>query len=319
MCQTGSPDVVTASISPSFAISSVKSTPVLPALLAPFTDIYDFKFLNKSGSTPERLAMMTAELPPFSTTQTLRLLVSNDASSPSYWSSVWQRESDPNGWFSTPSFGMAANGSRFITASHHQVFADVEYLYDARVVTGATDTTVGIKKLPAITGSLKVGATLTVSAPTFVGLPAGASLSFEWLRDGESVSTGRSYALTQEDAGTTLSVTVTATADTSYPIAVSSVTTATVKGGVLTVPTVTISGTAAVGSELQAQTSGSFTAGMSVSYTWKRGARVVGNLSSYIASSADVGKSLTLTARFSRNGFTAKTVTVTSAVVVAAD
>ncbi|MEN9752145.1 MAG: hypothetical protein RLZZ600_1192, partial [Actinomycetota bacterium] len=301
-CLTNHIDVVTASISNKLVISGVKATIVSPPYYDELTDVTQLSFIAQSGSAPERLALVVLN----NMTQTMDLLIANDASAPSFWSIVWTRQAADAGWLDPYSAAFASDGSRFIVASQSQFFNGVSYIYDARVVVDNTQTTVGVKKLPAISGSLKVGNILSASKGTFLGLPAGATYEYNWLRDGIFVATGRTYALTQEDAGSTIQVMVRVSTSSSYQVTVISAESAIVKGGVLTVPTVTISGTAAVGSELQAQTSGSSTPGVSVSYTWKRGSSTVGELSSYTPTNADAGKSLTLVARFYKNGFTDK-------------
>ncbi|MET0449456.1 MAG: ExeM/NucH family extracellular endonuclease [Aeromicrobium sp.] len=73
---------------------------------------------------------------------------------------------------------------------------------------------------PAISGSGTVGAKLTVSAGTWsVESP---SLAYQWNRNGEAIegATGTSYRLTAADAGSAITVTVTATADGSSPAVV---------------------------------------------------------------------------------------------------
>ncbi|WP_051274412.1 hypothetical protein [Cellulomonas sp. URHD0024] len=79
---------------------------------------------------------------------------------------------------------------------------------------------------PTVTGTAKVGQTLTTSAGTWS--PTGPTLTYQWLRGGAPISgaTGRSYVLTSASKGASVSVKVTAT-KVGYTTA--SVTTAAVK------------------------------------------------------------------------------------------
>ncbi len=64
---------------------------------------------------------------------------------------------------------------------------------------------------PAITGTAKVGSTLTANPGTWG--PAPVSLSYQWLRDGSPIqgATASTYSTTQADAGKAVSVRVTGT------------------------------------------------------------------------------------------------------------
>ncbi|KQR91674.1 MAG: S8 family serine peptidase [Microbacterium ginsengisoli] len=68
---------------------------------------------------------------------------------------------------------------------------------------------------PTVTGTPKVGSTLTATGGTWN--PADVTLAYQWLRDGSPIdgATGTTYKVTKADAGTTLSVRVTATAASS--------------------------------------------------------------------------------------------------------
>ena len=65
---------------------------------------------------------------------------------------------------------------------------------------------------PTISGDPRVGKKLTASPGTWE--PADVSVAYQWLRDGQPIdgATGETYRVTKADAGTTLSVRVTATA-----------------------------------------------------------------------------------------------------------
>jgi surface antigen len=68
--------------------------------------------------------------------------------------------------------------------------------------------TIQSQKAPAVTGSLRVGSTLSVSAGTLA--PAGTTVTYQWLRDGkvQSGATGRTRKIPAGDRGHKLSVQV---------------------------------------------------------------------------------------------------------------
>jgi hypothetical protein len=68
---------------------------------------------------------------------------------------------------------------------------------------------------PKITGTLKVGKTLTAVTGTW---PAGSELSYEWRRGAVSVGTDATYLLTSADKGKTLTVRVTGTSEGYAPL-----------------------------------------------------------------------------------------------------
>lgn len=102
----------------------------------------------------------------------------------------------------------------------------------------ATFTTAPI---PTISGTTKVGSTLTAQPGAWK--PSGAAFSYQWLRAGSAIggATGASYTLAAEDAGKTVSVQVTATKLGVSPRSQTSKSTAKVAAGTLapTTPTTT--------------------------------------------------------------------------------
>lgn len=107
--------------------------------------------------------------------------------------------------------------------------------YTTKTVSSAPGGSVGagtivLSQTPTITGTPKVGQTLTATATS---LTAGVTLAYQWLRNGSVISgaTGTTYVVQEADAGTNVSVTVAAAA-TGY--ANGSFTSATIK--ILTPP-----------------------------------------------------------------------------------
>ncbi|WP_345508666.1 carboxypeptidase regulatory-like domain-containing protein, partial [Terrabacter aeriphilus] len=99
---------------------------------------------------------------------------------------------------------------------------------------------------PTVTGTARVGSTLTATAATWS--PAPVTLTYQWYRSGVAVSgaTGSTYALAAADLGKAMTVRVTGSRSTYASTSKTSAATAAVAAGVLTAPTPTISGTKAV-------------------------------------------------------------------------
>ncbi len=86
--------------------------------------------------------------------------------------------------------------------------------FASRTATSASTSAVGTGRMtlssgPRISGSPAVGTVLSVSPGTFA--PAGASVRYQWLRDGKALSgaTGRTRKVSRGDVGRRLSATVT--------------------------------------------------------------------------------------------------------------
>jgi hypothetical protein len=155
--------------------------------------------------------------------------------------------------------------------------AAVAALLVGAVVVGAADAAApGNTTPPAISGTAKVGSTLTVSNGTWTGSPT--SYTYQWQRCSSSTCTNiagetkKTYAVTSTDAGHTLRAVVTATNDDGLSTANSNKTA--VVPAASGAPTVTgrptISGDAIVGESLTAskgQWNGSPT---SFGYQWLR-------------------------------------------------
>jgi hypothetical protein len=134
---------------------------------------------------------------------------------------------------------------------------------------------------PVISGTEKVGSTLTADAGTWA--PTGVALSYQWKADGTAVGTdSASYVLTGADAGATITVTVTGTKAGYNTASGTSFGTGDIADGDLSVGTVTITGTAQVGETVTANP-GTWGPGMvGLTYQW-----YVGDLSSPIPGATD--------------------------------
>ncbi|QHC60230.1 hypothetical protein [Rathayibacter sp. VKM Ac-2760] len=159
---------------------------------------------------------------------------------------------------------------------------------------------------PTITGTTKVGSTLTANAGTW---DAGTTLSYQWKKNGGtflSGATAKTYVLKASDAGATITVSVTSTKPGYSPATKTSATTAIVTGGVLTGATPTITGTAKVGQTLTAVPGTWTPAPVTLSYQWKRGGTAISGATSatYKTVAADAGKAVTVTVTGTKSGYT---------------
>jgi len=191
----------------------------------------------------------------------------------------------------------------------------------ATVAVGAGAFTV--TPTPVIYGTTQVGKTLTSVSDSW---EQDASFGYVWKRiDSTTVSTtvgtGPTYVVKASDSGKKLMVTVTATLDGYTTVSRSSVQTTAVVAGVFTIaPVPTISGVTTCGETVTA-VAGSWNAGATLSYVWKRSGVVIplSTASRYTEVAADIGKTLTVTVTATRSGFTTLSQTsVATAVVVGA-
>ncbi|WP_457973931.1 beta strand repeat-containing protein [Arthrobacter sp. D1-17] len=160
--------------------------------------------------------------------------------------------------------------------------------------------------VPTITGTAAVGSTLTADPGTWE--PAPVTLAYQWKANGTAITgaTASTYKLAAADAGKTLTVTVTGTKDGYTSEAKTSAATATVAAGTLTAPVPTITGTAAVGSTLTADPGTWEPAPVTLAYQWKAGGTAVtgATASTYKPTTADLGKTLTVTVTGTKDGYT---------------
>jgi hypothetical protein len=177
------------------------------------------------------------------------------------------------------------------------------------VATGAV--TAGVftsQPTPTIAGSATVGSVLTATAGTW---DVGATLSYVWYRNSTVISgaSGSTYTLTSSDRTRTIKVVVKAAATGFTSASKTSLATAAVGYGSITLqPAPTISGTAAVGSTLAA-VPGTWDAGVSLTYVWKRnGANISGaTASSYVLVAGDLGKTISVQVKAVKAGYTTVT------------
>ncbi|MCU1515776.1 MAG: S-layer domain protein [Pseudarthrobacter sp.] len=174
--------------------------------------------------------------------------------------------------------------------------------------------------LPAITGTAKVGATLT-AAPGIWG-PAPVTLAYQWKANGVSIAgaTASTYKPLAVHAGKTLTVTVTGTKAGYTTAAKTSAATAAVAAGTLTAPVPTVTGSVNVGAVLTAAPGTWGPSPVTVAYQWKaNGASITGaTATTYTPVAADLGKTLTVTVTGTKAGYTTAAKTSAATVAVAA-
>lgn len=186
--------------------------------------------------------------------------------------------------------------------------------YIERSQTSLPTTTVGAAVLPAlprptITGTARVGSTLSVAAPHLSISPVGLTFTYRW-RTGTTLlqtSTAGTYIPTHSDVGHTISVYIVASASGYLATSTSptSSSTAKVVVGSLTAPTPTISGTAKVNNTLTAIT-GAWTAGSTLKYQWYRsGIAITGKTApTYLTTGSDYRHTITVKVSGSLSGYT---------------
>ena len=193
--------------------------------------------------------------------------------------------------------------------------------YTAAPKTSAATTAVVAATLtaptPTITGTAKIGATVTAVPGTWG--PAPVTLGYQWKANGVAVSgaTGSTYVVPASLLGKTLTVTVTGSKAGYATVAKTSAATAAITVGTLTAPTPTISGTVKVGAKLTAVPGTWGPAPVTLKYQWKAdGAAISGaTASTYVLPASLLGKKITVTVTGSKTSYA--TVSRTSAATAA--
>jgi len=160
----------------------------------------------------------------------------------------------------------------------------------------------------SITGNTTVGSTLLASPSGFS--PTPSNYTYQWFRNGLLISgaTAATYALTEYDVGWQISVSVTASHPdrASKTVWSSAITVAqTFTGG-----TVSITGTAAVGSTLTASASGFSPTPSSYTYQWLRNDTPISGAttSTYVLTTADASQQISVQVTAILPGFASKTI-----------
>ncbi|MFC0682807.1 hypothetical protein ACFFGH_33665 [Lysobacter korlensis] len=171
---------------------------------------------------------------------------------------------------------------------------------------------------PKVSGTRAVGRLLSASTATWSPMPS--TVGYQWLRNGVAIpgATGKTYRLQAADLGKYVTVKVTA-GRTGYTTTsrTASQGTAVVRG-TLSAPTPAISGTPRAGATLTAATGTWSPSGVQITYQWLRnGVKITGATSkTYRLTSADLGKTIKVSVRGTKSGFTTLTKTSKSTVVI---
>jgi len=174
------------------------------------------------------------------------------------------------------------------------------YSYDVLVFNAAEITMTSA----TISGTPKVGAQLTASVQ---GLsPSDASVAYVWKRGDTQVGAGATYTPTAADLNATLTVTATATKTAFSSATQTSAPSAAVQPGTLTTATPTITGTAAVGQTLSADTAGWGPSGVALTNQWYAdGVAIPGATGSTLALTPDqLGKKIKVQVDATLAGYT---------------
>jgi len=148
--------------------------------------------------------------------------------------------------------------------------------------------------VPTITGTAKLGATLTAVPGTWE--PGTVSLAYRWLRDGAEIggATSSTHVVVGTDAGKAIAVRVTGSAPGYASVSKTSAVTAKVPSGKMATKAPTISGTLKVGRILTAKVSGWKPGETTFTYTWYRSGKTIKGAiaGTYALVAADLGKTM---------------------------
>jgi hypothetical protein len=171
---------------------------------------------------------------------------------------------------------------------------------------------------PTISGAVKVGSILTANAGT--ANPDSATLTYQWKRSGVNIlgATKSTFALTSEDMGKEISVTITGTKE-GYVTSSASATTTDVAVGTLTTGVPTINGTVKVGSVLTANPGTFGPAPVTLTYQWMRSGVVIlgATQPTYTLTGAEAGKVVSVTVTGTKAGYATSSASATTAAVSA--
>ena len=173
--------------------------------------------------------------------------------------------------------------------------------------------------VPTITGTAKVGSTLTANPGTWS--PAPVTLTYQWYRSGTAIlgATAATYTPAAADAAKTLTVRVTGSRTGYTTLTKTSPATTAITTGSLAGAVPTITGTPKVGSTLTANPGTWSPAPVTLTYQWYRsGTAIIGaTAATYTPTAADAAKTLTVRVTGSRTGYTTLTKTSPATTAIA--
>ncbi|MDQ7994027.1 MAG: hypothetical protein REI45_15260, partial [Propionicimonas sp.] len=158
--------------------------------------------------------------------------------------------------------------------------------------------------VPVITGTARVGATLSATPGTWA--PEPESLAYQWLRDATEIggAVTSSYVLTADDLGKPIRVRVTASGGDLAATSATSAPTAKVAAGSFASAVPVISGTVAVGSTIQADTS-AWAPEATLAYQWYASGKAISRATgkAYKLTTAQHGKQVSVRVTGRRTGY----------------
>jgi subtilisin family serine protease len=180
----------------------------------------------------------------------------------------------------------------------------------------ATVATATMNGSPTMSGSVRVGATLQARSGT--GWPSGTRFTYQWKANGTAISgaTGFAYKPTTSMRGKRLTVTITANRQ-GYKSVTKTVGGTTVGYGVFEADKPYITGAPVPGATVYAKVPGWAPSRSRTTYQWKANGYAISGAtgSSYRVPAKHQGKTLTVTVKGSRDGYTSKSVTSAGRVV----
>jgi len=202
--------------------------------------------------------------------------------------------------------------------SQETVNAAGDQLVDALMALDLIDVPFTAMPVPTISGTVKVGSTLTVVPGAWA--PTPTEFAYAWLRNGVPIpgATNATYKVTSSDVAKKLSVTVTASrADTVTASKTSSQVTVPLQKFVVAKKP-SIAGSPVAGAKLTAYVGIWAPTPSAVKYQWYRNGATINGATSkyYTVKSSDLGKKLTVKVTASRTGFETTSATSSSVTVV---
>jgi hypothetical protein len=185
--------------------------------------------------------------------------------------------------------------------------------YNPRTITSsASGRVLGVfsnPPTPTISGTLKVGSTLTTSPGRWSPAP---TFSYQWLRNGDPITTrgtSATYTLTSSDLNSQISVRVSAARTNYKPAQATSAGTIAIDRGTISTKTPTISGSLVRSGKLTA-TPGVWSPSPTFSYQWLRNGSPISGATSreYFLTSADLGQQLIVRVSASVDGYVPVTI-----------
>ena len=222
----------------------------------------------------------------------------------------WLRNGAPIVGENSKTYVLTANDlGSYISLDRTASQAFFQTLKQTSLSVGPIKASLTLTPAPNVSGVSKVGSSLSVVPGVW---DQGASLSYQWLRDGGAIAnaTSSSYLLSPADAGRQISVQVTgsmagyvSSTQTSLAISVSI-------GSLSLTPVPNVSGVSKVGSSLSV-VPGVWDQGASLSYQWLRDGGAIANAtsSSYLLSPADAGRQISVQVTGSMAGYVSSTQT----------